>query len=147
VTRRIASGVLAWLLAVAVATGVGVAAVSVIGSGIVGSGPQPLSAAEVNAQLSSLPTVAPSVTTPVSRPTATTPPAAESKVFSVPGGTIIARCAPGGVEIVAATPAQGFQVSGDIEIDDHPKVRFRSGREDYEVRFRCVSGLPAIESR
>jgi serine/threonine-protein kinase len=146
VTRRIASGVLAWLLAVAVATGVGVAAVSVIGSGIVGSGPQPLSAAEVNAQLASLPTVPPA-TTPASTTAPANPPAADSKVFSVPGGTIIARCAPGGVEIVSATPAQGFHVSGDIEIDDHPKVRFRSGRDDFEVRFRCVSGLPAIESR
>ncbi|MET0233148.1 MAG: hypothetical protein ABW224_00770 [Kibdelosporangium sp.] len=145
-TRRIAGGLFAWLLAVAVATAVGIAAVSVIGSGIVGSGPQPLSAAEVNAQLTSTPAVPAPSSSSIPTPTASSP-AEQTKVFSLPGGTVIARCVPGGVEVVSATPAQGFQVSGDIEVDDHPKVRFRSGRADFEVRLRCAGGVPVTESR
>lgn len=152
-TRRTASGLLAWLLAVALATGVGIAAVSVIGDGIVGSGPQPLSQSEVdNAQFTP-----PATTTGTSTSDATTPPGSTStgttapddsaKVFPMQGGTVSVRCTGGLVEIVAAVPGQGYQVEADREADDHPKVRFRSGKDDVEARFRCVGGVPQIERK
>jgi hypothetical protein len=143
VRGRVATGVLAWLVAVAAATAVGIAAVNVIGSGIAGSGPRPLSQSEVEAQLA----VTPTTTAPPATPSATTSTGAvdQPTVIPVQGGTIIARCAPGGVAVLSATPAQGYQVSSKQEVDDHPKVRFISGRTEVEVRLRCVAGAPQPE--
>lgn len=145
---------LAWLFAVAVATAVGITAVSAIGSGIVGSGPQPLSQSEVDAQLAAVPRTSdvPPAGSPGTSPgvppsTAAEVPADPSKVFGVRGGTIIARCAPGGVEVLSAAPAQGYQVSSERAVDDHPKVRFTAGKAEVEVRFRCVGGVPRPDIR
>jgi hypothetical protein len=52
-----------------------------------------------------------------------------------------ARCAPGGVEVISFTPAQGFGVESDDDgIDDHPKITFVSGEREIEVRLRCSGG-------
>jgi hypothetical protein len=146
----VATGVVAWLIAAAVATAVGIAAVSAIGNGIVGSGPQPLTQSEVNAQLAAKPappTTAPTTTVPTATEPATSGPAntGPTKVLPVQGGTIIARCVAAGVQVLSATPAQGYQVTSEGEVDDHPKVRFTSGRTEIEVRLRCVAGTPQPE--
>jgi hypothetical protein len=142
---RLVTGVLSWLAAVAGATAVGIAAVSAIGSGIVGAGPQPLTQSEVDARLAV--TRSSSPTSPGAPPTSASPTTARdnSQVFAVQGGTIIARCVPGGVEVVSATPAQGYQVSADREIDDHPSVTFTSGRTEVEIRLRCRGESPEPE--
>jgi serine/threonine-protein kinase len=84
-------------------------------------------------------------TTPPATTTRTTdpaPPPAESTVVHSPGGTVLARCAPGGVEVQGATPAQGFGVESDDDgaVDDHPKITFVDGEREIEVRLRCTGG-------
>jgi hypothetical protein len=36
-------------------------------------------------------------------------------------------------------------VDSDDELEDHPSVKFTSGRTEIEVRLRCVSGTPQAE--
>jgi hypothetical protein len=153
---RITTGVVLWLVAAAAATAVGLFAVGAIGTDIFGaSAQQPLSPSDVDRQLaaSTPPTTtsprasspAPTTTTP---PPAGTPPPAKTAVVHSAGGTVWARCAPGGVEVVGYTPAQGFQVDSENEgIEDHPHVRFRSGGQEVEVRLRCVGGTVRPEIR
>lgn len=164
---RMTTGVVLWLAAAAAATAVGLFAVGAIGTDIFGpSAGEPLSQSEVDAQLSASPapsTATPpsSASTPPTTPPATTtrpspPPARTVSVHSA-GGTVWARCVPGGVEVVGYTPAQGYQVDSDDdgddddggvgEVDDHPHVRFRAGDAEVEVRLRCVGGRIQQEIR
>ncbi len=159
------AGMVLWLAAAAAATAAGLFAVGAIGTDIFGASAQePLSQSEVDEQLaesgrqseppgssaSAAPTSAPTTsptstrTTQPSPTTRTTDPAvppAKSSVVHSAGGTVLARCAPGGVEVLGATPAQGFQVESDDDgIDDHPKITFVTGEREIEVRLRCTGG-------
>lgn len=141
--------VLAWAVALGAATVVGTTAVDAIGSGIVGAGQEPLSQAEVDARLSATPAAPTPPTTSSSAPaptTTTTATAVEPVVLTSPGGSIIARCTGGEVEVVSAMPAQGFQTRPDPGAH-HPSIRFFSGRARVEVRLRCVDGVPKAEVR
>lgn len=148
---------LAWLVAVGAATLAGMVAVGAIGSGIVPAAERPLSPAELSSRLAEPPSQ-PAATTPATTTTvttaATTPngsTATTPAVFSSAGGTVLARCTralnpgPGsgpGIEVVSATPAQGYQVK-DIEPEDGgQRVRFESDRSRVEVRLDCVDGQP-----
>jgi hypothetical protein len=146
---RITTGVLLWLVAAAAATAVGMTAVSAIGTDIFGAGGTPLSESEVDDQLASRTTPPPTTTTTTTTtppPSSTTPPAGKEKTVSTQGGTVIARCVPGGVDVLQAVPAQGFRVdSDDDDVDDHPSVKFQAGDREIEVRFRCVNGVPQPE--
>jgi hypothetical protein len=138
---RLTTGILLWVVAAAAATAVGLVAVSAIGTDIFGGGQDPLSQSQVNDLLTSSSTTPPPATTSSSTPQepAGTPTVTE-------GGTVIARCtATGLVEIMTATPAQGYAVDGDDELEDHPSVKFTSGDTEIEVRLRCVGGTPQAE--
>lgn len=152
-----AAGVLALLAAAAAATVVATTAVNTISSGIVGAGGRPLSQSEVAARLAAgTPTTPPTTpstpSTTVPSTTPSTPPAdagtGPSTSVVSPGGTVIARCVPGGVAVRSAVPAQGYRLdSTSTEVDDHPSVRFRAGRAEVEVRLRCADGTPQPEIR
>jgi hypothetical protein len=162
---RVTTGVAAWLVAAAAATTVGLFAVGAIGTDIFGASTgQPLSQSEVDAKLArSTPATTPPATTTTSPPPASSsaapppvttttprPQTGRTQSFRSAGGTVFARCAPGGVEVVSATPAQGFSVDSENEgVDDHPHVRFRSGEREVEVRLRCVGGTvqPTYENK
>jgi hypothetical protein len=149
---RVTTGVLLWLAAAAAATAVGMTAVSAIGTDIFGGGNNPLSASEVDDQLRSQtasPTSPPTTTSPTTSPATTStttpapPPGGRRVTTPTAGGTVISRCEPGGVRVLQATPAQGFQVDPDDDgVDDHPSVKFQSGDREIEVRLRCVNGVP-----
>lgn len=161
---RAATGVLLWLIAAAAATTVGLVAVGAIGTDIFGANAQePLSQSEVDRRLampppSSLPSPTSSPPPTTSSPPDTQPPGKTTAVHSA-GGTVLARCVPGGVEVVSSTPAQGYRVDHEEQgIDDHPHVRFRAGDDDegegeggdegeVEVRLRCVGGVIQPEIR
>jgi hypothetical protein len=142
---RVTTGVLLWLAAAVAATAVGMTAVAAIGTDIFGGGDDPLSEAEVQAMLATR-------TRPPAEPT-TAPPtttSSEPAPTEIPttGGTVLARCVPGGVEVVSAIPAQGYQADtedgdeGDDDgVDDHPSVKFSAGDLEIEVRLRCVNNL------
>lgn len=160
------TGVLAWLVAVAAATLVGLTAVNAIGSGIVGPGQQPLAPGQVDARILAGPSAGASVapgtpapstsstpglpstpslqtrpTSPVSPPTVVGPPGPPA-AFTTHGGTVIARCTGGRPEILATTPAQGFQVIADQDLDDGPGVKFLAGETEVEVELSCAGATP-----
>lgn len=127
---RLTTGVLLWVVAATAATAVALVAVSAIGTDIFGGGQDPLSQSEVNSLLSSTPST---TQEPEGTPTVTE------------GGTVIARCVTSGlVEILSATPAQGYSVDDD-ELEDHPSVKFKSADTEIEIRLRCVNGIPEAE--
>jgi cell division septation protein DedD len=133
---RLATGILLWTVAAAAATAVALVAVSAIGTDIFGGGQDPLSQSEVSSLLAS-PT--PSSTTSTSPVPKDTPTVTE-------GGTVLAHCtATGLVEIVTATPAQGYAVDSDDDLEDHPSVTFSSPNTEIEVKLRCVNGTPEAE--
>lgn len=166
---RTVGTVLAWLLAAAAATLVGVVAVGAIGSGIVPPSGRLLSPSEVSARLaepvgSAAPTpttpttttvgpAAPTPTTPsrtiptsgVPTPTSTPVPtsvaAATPRVLGSPGGTVLARCGPA-VEVVSAIPAQGYDLKDIEPHEGRWRVRFEAGRTRVEVVVSCVDGRP-----
>ena len=140
VTRTL-TGFLAWLGAVVVATVVGLMAVNAIGSGLVGPGQQVLDPAEVDARLAASgpePTVAPT--------SASAPPPAAPTVIPSDGGTVVARCVDGGLEIISTSPAQGWEIHDEAE-EDLGRVRFENGRDRVELRMSCVDGQPRAEIR
>jgi hypothetical protein len=143
---RITTGVVLWLVAAAAATAVGLFAVGAIGTDIFGPGTgQPLSQSEVDQQVAETPatttTTSPSPATSPSSTSSSSPAAGRTHSVRSAGGTVWARCVPGGVEVVGATPAQGFQTEPDDDgIDDHPKVTFVAGEREIEIRLRCAGG-------
>jgi hypothetical protein len=152
-----------WLAAAVLSTGVTLAAVSSIGSGIFGSSAGPLDRQEVNEALA---TPSPSVEpppeptgSPVTEPAPTEPaptepaptepaptePVAEPRVITSAGGTVVARCAAGGlVELLSWSPAQGFSVdNAEHGPAREVEVEFESEDDDVEMKIRCVDGVPA----
>lgn len=134
---RLATGILLWTVAAAAATAVALVAVSAIGTDIFGGGQDPLSQSEVSSLLAS--------TTP-SSPTTSTTPEPEGTPTVTEGGTVFSRCtATGLVEILSATPAQGYAVDSDDDLEDHPSVKFGSANTEIEIKLRCVNGTPEAE--
>ena len=151
-TSRAVTAALAWAVAVVAATAIGLTAVGAIGAGIVGPGPRPLAADEVDRLLAA--TTAPQPPAPqppAPQPPAPQPPAPQPgngapttsgpapDVLAGPGGTVLARCAGGVVEVVSASPAQGFRVH-DEDGEDAGRVRFEAEDVEVEMRLSCVDG-------
>lgn len=147
---RLTTGFVLWVVAAAAATAVGLAAVAAIGTDIFGAGQAPLSQSEVDQLLASQPrpptTSSPPSSAATSMPTSTPqPPTVETPTA---GGTVVSRCTAAGlVEVVSATPAQGFQLDHENGVEDHPSVKFVNGHRRVEVRLRCVNGTPVPEIR
>lgn len=144
------TGVLLWLVAAVAATAVGLAAVAAIGTDIFGAGQDPLSQSEVDDLLASRTTAptsqSPPPSTTPSTTTSTTPAPPAGQRTDTVGGTVIARCtAEGLVEVLSATPKQGYQVESDDEVEDHPSVKFSAGEDEIEVRLRCAGGTVSAE--
>ena len=128
---RTALVAIAWAAAVVVATLVGMSAVGAIGSGIVGGGQRPLTSDQVDESLAAAraaEAAEPAAPSPAPAPTSAAP-AGATDVVGSPGGTIVARCTAGAVEVVSASPAQGFRL--DDEQEDS-RVRFESEETDGE---------------
>jgi hypothetical protein len=143
---RLVAGVAAWAAALGAALVVGLTAVGAIGAGLLGPGQQPLTPAEVDARLASAEPAAP-VDTPAAVPPADPVPreaGTAPQVIATDGGTVLARCTGGTLEVVSATPAQGFRVQTEDD-DGGPRIRFRSGDTRFEVNLRCADGRPVAD--
>lgn len=151
-SQRLAVVIAGWLAAAALATGVTLAAVSSIGTGIFGNSEGPVDQDEIAAVLATATSPAEpgggtSPATPAT-PTPTPPaseetPAADPTVITSPGGTVVALCADGLAEVLSWSPAQGYRVdSADRGPDDSVEVEFESGDTEVEVEVRCVDGVP-----
>jgi hypothetical protein len=141
---RTALVALAWAAAVVVATLVGMSAVGAIGTGILGRGQQALTPSQVDQALAAARAVPASV--PVAPPSPTGPPSppaaaavAVADVVTSPGGTIVARCTGSAVEIVSASPAQGFRLDDERE---GSRMQFESEDTKVAVQLSCQGGRP-----
>jgi proline racemase len=140
VGRRTFFVVAGWLAAAVVATLIGLGAIRLVGDSIASTPGGVRTQAEVAREFAvAPPTTAPATQSPTATPTPT-PAAAERKTFTNPGGTVIARCAGARVELVTATPAQGYEVTkyepGEAE------VRFEGPGGRFELKLTCQAGVP-----
>lgn len=158
--QRLLMAMAGWLVAAVLATGVTLAAISSMGAGIFGTSAEPMAQDEIARALSAQPAVAgPTPTEPAEpRPVAPTEPSAtgtptpgdmptapggEPAVIVSPGGTAVAQCTGGLVELLSWSPAQGYQVDRpDRGPDDEVEIEFESDDLDVEVTIRCVDGVP-----
>lgn len=135
---RTALVALAWAAAVVVATLVAMSAVGAIGTGILGSGQQPLTPSQVDQALAAARAVpGPVPVAPTSPPPVSN--AAGADVVASPGGTIVARCTGNAIEIVSASPAQGFRLDDERE---GSRMQFESEDTKVEVQLSCQGGRP-----
>lgn len=141
--------IVAWLLAGVLAVALATAAVSRVGNEVTGSRPSPLSAGEVQQELtaaststtttSTAPAVSPPATTGSTTTTATpatTGPVdapAETRSYALVGGTATLRFSPQGVTVVTATPNPGFSVDVEPEHGNGVKVEFESEAHESRV--------------
>jgi hypothetical protein len=170
--RRGVVAVAGWLAAAFLATGVTLAAVTLIGSGIFGESTRTRSQAEVTQALAALRTAgaspspsgtpsSPASSSPSGQPSNTTTPAEPTseptssvatavspvrRVITSAGGTVLAECLGRHVTVISWTPAQGYRVD-DVDMGARRDVEVRFEGEDTEVRvkIRCTNGRPDAE--
>ncbi|GAA2585311.1 hypothetical protein GCM10010435_74190 [Winogradskya consettensis] len=159
--RRTLLAAAGWLSAATLAVAIGIAALSVIGTGLTTPENKPLSAAEVDRLLREQPPASPSAVVP----SAVVPSAAEgvgsspspsasasrtpgvaSKTLVTRGGTVVARCAAGQAEIVTMSPRPGFS----LHEQQGNEGEFRSTSDNHNrVKFTitCSGAQPALALR
>ncbi|HET6685760.1 MAG TPA: hypothetical protein VFH02_04450 [Jiangellaceae bacterium] len=150
-----AVAVAGWLAVALVATGVTLAAVTLIGSGIFGDSTRTRSQAEVAQALAALtpagetassaePTGSPGTPSPSQRASET--PGALRRLITSSGGNVLAECAGREVVVISWTPAQGYRVDDvDLEARSDVDVRFEGEETDVKVKIRCADDRPVAE--
>ncbi|UQU63120.1 hypothetical protein COUCH_29460 [Couchioplanes caeruleus] len=133
-----------WLGAAVLAVLVGLTGVRLIGAGLTTPESRPRSAAEVAGELRSLPS--PSVSRTPSPTASQAVRSPRSRTFPTRGGTVVARCAADGPEIVTMSPAPGFA----MHERERAEGEFRSSSDNHDrVKFRiaCSAGTPSLQLR
>jgi hypothetical protein len=156
VNRRTLLAAAGWLSAATLAVAIGIAALSVIGTGLTTPENKPLSAAEVDRLLREQPPVSPPVAGPSAAEGAGSSPAPATSVSRSPGvaskalvtrgGTVVARCAAGQAEIVTMSPRPGFS----LHEQQGNEGEFRSTSDNHNrVKFTvtCSGGQPTLALR
>jgi hypothetical protein len=136
--------VVAWLVPAVATAAVGMAALNIVGAGILGPTNQPLSQQDVARQLASatarpLTSDAPSTSSSVPA----TPPGV--RPLDTPGGTIFAYCEGDLAVLFRWTPALGYRDT----VDDAKRgpaavasIRFIKGKSEVDVSVTCHAGVP-----
>jgi hypothetical protein len=146
-----------WCGAVALAVLVGLAAISVIGAGLMpSSGSRPRSEAEVArdvAALPSAPTSSPS-SSPAPAPSASAslgPSPAATKSFPTRAGSVVAACSSAGAEIISMAPDAGFTVHEQTRgAQREAEGEFRGTSDDKDrvkITVTCPGGTPSMTTR
>jgi hypothetical protein len=168
ISRRAAASLVAWLVGTAVATGVGLLTIRLLGEGLTANTVQPLSTDAVRDALAETAspsgrgtpasartpgstaagTNTPGTPTPdrppatTRRPVTTTPRSTQDVLSSV-GGTVVARCTGSTVSLISSSPEQGFEVhdvrAGPASVAE---VEFRSDSLRVEMTITCAGGTP-----
>ncbi|MFC7330010.1 hypothetical protein [Marinactinospora rubrisoli] len=148
-----------WVAAAALAVGVGVTAVSLLGTGITSGAVQPVSQDDALELLSSAhesPSPSPGVSAGASvepSPSAGTggsgpsPDTAEAEVLQSVAGSVAARCVGDEAVLDWWAPAQGYTLDDvDAGPDDDASVEFESEQDapDVEMKVVCVAGQPRL---
>ncbi|MFF3857503.1 septum formation initiator, partial [Micromonospora sp. NPDC002575] len=141
--RRSLLAVAGWLATAVLATGVGVAAIRLVGESITGTPGGVRSQEEVERALAAPAPTGSGVSSPgVGAPTGSAGPDAR-RAFATAGGTAVAECVPGGVRLVSWAPAQDHRVADvDRGPDDDVEVTFVGPGGEHELKVRCVGGEP-----
>jgi hypothetical protein len=139
-----------WFGAAVLAVLVGLAAISVIGAGLMSSDAKPRTEAEVAREAAGLPTAGVPTTTPPVR-TSIGPSPASDRTLITKGGTVVARCVGTQAEIRSMSPVPGYAVH---ERDQGPQTEaegeFRSTSDNHDrVKFsvRCAGDRPELSGR
>jgi|SRR5690606_39624467 hypothetical protein len=156
--------VTAWAAAAVVAVAAGVGAVALAQGGTLGPPAEPVSEESVQAALedaqassstsetsspegsaSESPSVDPSSPAPTGQLDEVPDDSAEvgEEVFSVDGGTFLARCSGSRVELLWWVAAQGWQVSSvDPGPGEDAEIEFE-GADEFEYEITCADGVPS----
>lgn len=147
--RPVAASLAAWAVGAAAAVAVGMLALSLIGNPLSDGPIENLNATTVTQTSADPPTaspVAPSSTSTSSAPASKSgSPTASGKssdrTVNSRGGTVVARCTPGGAYLVGWSPAPGYRLD-DIVRGPAPVARVTFGTRSTEVKITisCVSG-------
>jgi hypothetical protein len=166
-----------WLVAAAVAVGVGFGAVRMVGDKVGDEIPTPLSAGRVAAlsatpEVPSSPAASPSgtdrpraggaATTPARRrptapaqtrraenkaPTAPVRPATSTRTVRATGGTVAVRCTGNSVSLLYARPDDGYASTVGSRGPVELEVEFEGGGGNGRVKARCSGGTANVEVR
>lgn len=72
--------------------------------------------------------------------------ASVTEVWRERGGDLSVRCTGSRIELLYATPADGWTVRVEESGPEEVHVKFRSARDENELEARCVSGRPSLDS-
>jgi hypothetical protein len=149
VRRSLALGAV-WLVAAALAAGVAWAGIGVVGDQVTDDRPAPLSADEVAQAAAAGQAASSTTTTAPGGPTTTTAPPADAsataRTYRMAGGVVTLRFSPAGVDVVGATPNEGFTVDTEPEHGNGVKVEFESDGQESRVDAWWDGG-PQVERR
>jgi hypothetical protein len=160
VGRRLLLVIAGWLGAAALATVMGLGAISVIGAGLTSSDNRPRTEAEVadllaaaspsaSARAGGEPSASAGAGGQPSASARTAAPPGVVKTFATRAGTITARCAGDLVQVVSMSPAQGYAVHDGVhgELRASAEAEFRGVADDHDrvkARLRCASNVPSV---
>lgn len=148
--RRVVLAVAGWLVAAVVAVGAGIAAINVLGQGLAGPSARPMTSLEIERALATAQGASPvpaTPTGPAASPSASPSPTPSptgakprGQRFSSRGGSGIAYCHGGRVELGWWTAAQGFEVE-DVDKGParHAKLKFEADDAEIEVELSCTA--------
>lgn len=140
-----------WLVTAMIATGAGVAVITVVGEALWGAEGRVLSPEEVRRALATAALVTPGTPMVPTTPTASAipEPGGTERVISTDGGTVIARCADGLVTLRSWNPAQGYHVDdADRGPARRAEVEFEAEDAKIKIEIRCgPDGLPTYDVR
>jgi hypothetical protein len=148
VRRTLALGAV-WVAAAAVAAGVAWAGIGVVGDQVTDDRPAPLSADDV-AQAVASQSTSTTTTAPDGAPTTATAPPVDAttttRTYRMEGGVVTLSFTPARVDVVGATPNEGFTVDTEPEHGNGVKVEFES--DGHESRLDAWwDGGPQVERR
>ncbi|MGH9191597.1 MAG: hypothetical protein ACRDZ0_03875 [Acidimicrobiales bacterium] len=148
--RSLALGAV-WLVAAALAAGVAWAGIGVVGNQVTDDRRAPLSADQIAQEVGADQAASSTTIAPPAGGTTTTaaPPAdasATTQTYRMEGGVVTLRFSPAGVEFVAATPNEGFDVDFEPEHGNGVKVEFESDAHESRIDAWWDDG-PQVERR
>jgi hypothetical protein len=147
VRRSLALGAV-WVAAAASAAGVAWAGIGVVGDQVTDDRPAPLSSEQV-ARLQAEQAPATTTSAPDGGSSTTAPPAdpsATTSTYRMQGGVVTLRFSAAGVEVLGASPAEGFTVDTEAEHGNGVRVEFESDAHRSRVDAWWDGG-PQVERR
>ena len=153
--RPIAASVAAWSVGAATAVGVGMLALSLIGSGLTDGPIQPLAANDPTTPSTSVavPTRSSAGTAPAPRTSETGKPGTgepgtgTQRTVTSLGGTVITRCADSGAYLVGWSPTPGFGVDDVVRGPGSlVKVTFTNRDQEIKITVSCANGVPQAKT-